>query len=95
MIEKLTEEVEVRTFLVNVNCPNPNCSGKLASDGMMRNKDGQHGGKLEYRHACGTCRAGYWLPEVYPKYRYEPIQRPKAALNHTPGTARLEVKKEE
>lgn len=73
MIEKLTQTTEVRTFLVNVRCPNKACEGYLSADGKSRAIDGVHGGTLEYRHACGNCTAGYWLRETFPKVKYEPL----------------------
>lgn len=88
MIEKLIEEVEVTTIQVNVRCPNPNCEGKLAADGMSRAKNGVHGGALEHRHACAACGAGYWLPEVYPRLKYVPVAKVEKA-----AAAKLPIKR--
>lgn len=74
MIEKLTETTEVRTFMVSVRCPNKSCSGSLASDGHERTENGAYGGPKQFRHRCDTCEAGYWLPEQFPKVKYEPVR---------------------
>ncbi len=84
MIEKLTSVVEVKTLLVSVRCPNNQCDGVLTSDGKQRPVDGLHGGKPQFRHRCEKCEAGYWLGEVYPKVKYEPIETAKVPISVKP-----------
>lgn len=78
MVDKLTETVEVRTFMVRIHCPNPPCHGILTFDGKERSENGLHGGKPEYRHRCNTCETGYWLKEKFPKIKHEPINSESA-----------------
>lgn len=82
MIDKLLEEVRVETFLLRVRCPNRECEGVLEHDGKTRTENGVHGGKLEYRHRCSACSAGYWLAKSYPQ------------LTHKAVAAEVPVKKE-
>lgn len=71
-LEKLLETVKVDTFLQRLRCPNPDCTGLLENDGGQRQKDGMHGGALEYRHKCSACAAGMWITgDKYPRVRYE------------------------
>lgn len=86
MLDKLTDTVEVRTFLDRVHCPNPGCIGLLESDGHTRTEGNVHGGKIEYRHRCQKCEVGYWLKAAYPKVRYEQItpDEPVAIKRNTP-----------
>lgn len=73
LTEKLSEKLEVRTFLTYVHCPNKTCRARLTHDNGTRTVGGLHGGELEYRHRCEKCGAGYWLKSAYPKVSYEPI----------------------
>lgn len=77
MVDKLTETVEVRTFMIRIHCPNPPCPGLLTFDGRERAENMHHGGKPEYRHRCDTCETGYWLKDKFPKIKHEPIAPPK------------------
>jgi hypothetical protein len=74
MLDKLTSTVEVKTLMVSVRCPNNQCVGVLKADGKERTENGIHGGRVQYRHACEACSAGYWLNERYPKIKYEPVE---------------------
>lgn len=87
--EKLSEKVEVRTFLTQIHCPNKSCGEVLSNDGGTRNVDGLHGGPLEYRHRCGKCGAGYWLKSVYPKVSYEPIKTGRQPMSREIQTSHV------
>jgi hypothetical protein len=91
MLQKLTDEVEVKTFVKRVHCPNKDCTGVLEFDSKTRTERGVHGGPLEYRHRCTRCDVGAWLRATYPQVRYEvvaaaetpqlPISRKRVPVN--------------